>query len=496
MRRIIIFVFGFILILLYSCSKEVIEPDQTGDLKDLTCGKGGLHKPAGPVFTVSPGGGDDTQALIDAFEAAKQGGPGAVVQLEEGQYTIGMIEVRDFDGYFRGAGKDKTIISNLPELPCSDWLAINVIPFLLQFVNGNVRMSDMSLRINDGHPCAEMPESYTSFFGDMLAIVLTFTDYTATYVPDDRYIKGSVKNVNFIGGALNGGNNPWGLNYNTNMSIYCGSPMWFDEGFMPLSIGEISMSGCSFDKNVVGPDVWGFDKSSKVIIENNDIAGSVYGMYLGCNLGSQLTLKNNRIHDGLMWDIYLDDSDYGYTSYQSIVLDKRTELTIIGNNILSPPGVIGIYMLDSRRTVRPDEGFPQLIDIKFNRFNTLEGGTAIYGLNNVDAKIWNNRFTGTGAVGVMLDGNEATDTWAENNKIMGNNFSGATYTDATVYLGAYTTNCKVVGVATDKAVDLGVNNSVIGVKAQKKGPHYHPEMHGQFKSMQENMMRMRAPEVH
>jgi hypothetical protein len=53
----------------------------------------------------------------------------------------------------------------------------------------------------------------------------------------------------------------------------------------------------------------------------------------------------------------------------------------------------------------------------------------------------------------------------------------------------------VVGVSTDKVVDFGVNNSVIGVKAQKKGPHYRPGMHGHFKNMQENMMRMRAPEI-
>lgn len=82
-------------------------------------------------------------------------------------------------------------------------------------------------------------------------------------------------------------------------------------------------------------------------------------------------------------------------------------------------------------------------------------------------------------------------TWAENNKVMGNNFSKATYTDAAVYLGPYSKNNKVVGVATDKVVDVGVNNTVIGVKAYKQVPHHHPGMHGEFKSMQENMMKMR-----
>jgi hypothetical protein len=452
MKRVIIFIFGFILILLYSCSKEMIEPDQNGDLKDLTCGKYGLNKQHAQVFTVAPSE-DATQALIDAFEAAKAAGPGSVVQLEEGEYTIGIIEVRDFDGYFRGAGKGKTIISNLPDLPCAEWWAANNCPFLMQFINGNIRMSDMTLQLNDGIPCLDMPESYTSFFGDQMCTFLVLGDYTAAYVPANRYIKAVVKDVEFIGGDIAGGNNPWGLNYNGNMSIYFGAPLWFDEGFMPLSNGEISISGCSFDRFIVGPDVWGFDKRSKIVIENNDIGGSAYGMFLACNLGSQFTLRNNRIHDGIMLDIYLDDSDYGYTSYQSIVLDKRTEWTIIGNDIQSPPGVISIYMLDTRRSVRPDEGFPQLIDICFNTFNIEEGGTAIYGLNNADAKIWNNRFSGSGATGIMLDGDEATNTWSENNKVMGNNFMNANYSDANVYLGANTRNCKVAGVSTDNVVD-------------------------------------------
>ena len=75
---------------------------------------------AGLLLQVNPSGGDDTQALIDAFDAAKAAGPGSTVKLAKGEFTIGMIEVRDFDGYFRGAGKGKTIITNLPQLPCEE----------------------------------------------------------------------------------------------------------------------------------------------------------------------------------------------------------------------------------------------------------------------------------------------------------------------------------------------------------------------------------------
>jgi hypothetical protein len=130
-----------------------------------------------------------------------------------------------------------------------------------------------------------------------------------------------------------------------------------------------------------------------------------------------------------------------------------------------------------------------------NTFDSQEGATSFLGLNNVDAKIWNNRFSGTGLVGIMLDGTEASDTWAENNKIMGNNFTKANYTDAAVSLGPFTRNCTVVGVLTDLVVDMGVNNKVIGVKAHKHWPYYMPGKNPHFKAMPGQMMRMTVPQT-
>jgi hypothetical protein len=486
MKKLIIVFISMMMLFLFSCSVDedsVLDP--SSDSGQLKC-----YHPKGAVFTVTPSGTDDTQALIDAFNAAKAAGPGSTVQLVEGQYTIGMIEVRDFDGYFRGAGMNMTFISNLPDLPCNEcWTINNNIPFLMQFISGNVSISDFSFHIIDGIPCPGMPDDYKAWTGEMLGSVLILGDYTAAYVPDPRYIKAAVRNVGFIPGDIEGGSNPWGSGtYNVDMAIYCGTPKWYPGDFYPLSSGEISISGCYFENIITGPDVFGFDKNSKAVIENNFLKGCFEGIFLASNLGTKLSVVNNKIQEGLLIDIYIDDYDYGM--YPDVVLDKRTECTIMGNNIQSPAGVTGVYISDTRRTDRPDEGFPQLFDIKFNNFNTQDGATAIYGLNQADAKIWNNKFTGTGAVGVMLDGTEATNTWAENNKLMGNNFTGATYTDAAVLLGAYTKNCTVVGVPSDLVVNLGVNNKVIGVKAHKQGPH-HGRMLGRLKSMQDNMMRMR-----
>jgi hypothetical protein len=147
-------------------------------------------------------------------------------------------------------------------------------------------------------------------------------------------------------------------------------------------------------------------------------------------------------------DLWIDDADWG--AYPNVVLENHTKYTIMRNDFQSPPGVISLYLKDTRRTILPDEGFPQLFDINGNTFNTQDLGMAIQSLNNVDAKIWNNKFLGTGTVGVMIDGDAATNTFAENIKLIGNNFFKANYTDASVYLGPYSTNCKVVGLNTDQ----------------------------------------------
>jgi hypothetical protein len=171
------------------------------------------------------------------------------------------------------------------------------------------------------------------------------------------------------------------------------------------------------------------------------------------------------------------------------MLKKPAEYYVWGNYFERQSGSTILSLIDTRRTIYPDEGSPQLFDVKGNTFITQEGGIAILSKNNVDAKIRNNEFTGTGSIGVMIDGDEATETWAENNNLIGNNFFGATYADASVYLGPYSMNCKVVGVAADKVVDDGTNNLVIGVKAKKKGIHASQYLQNNLRNVHENLMR-------
>jgi hypothetical protein len=491
MKKLVFSIISLSLILLYSCSKEdLIQQDQMGDLKSLSCNKDGLKMPKGPVFTVYPNGTDDTQAFTNAFNDAKAAGPGATVKLSEGLFKIGFVEeICDFNGYFLGAGKEKTIISNLPDLPCEEALFDNLNPTLLAFTGGNIIMSDMTIRTNDGDPCAYGPVN-ESFYGDLCDVVV-FSDFSSHYVPAYRHINVVVDNVDFIIGS-DGGHGVYATPGNVAMPIFIGGNFISPTGNEPLTSGNFSIKRCKFDQGMTGPDLFGLDENSVVNIENNIIMGGSQQIFIGAFYGTQTTIKNNKFRNSTWIDIFIAENEWGsWGYYPNEIPIKRAKFTIIGNDFKSPPGIISLYMKDYYRTVLPDNEFPQLFDVNFNTFNTQEGGIAIQSLNNIDAKIWNNKFSGNGAVGVMVEGDEATGTYAENIKLMGNNFMKANYTDAAVSLGPYTKNCMVVGVATDKVVDLGVNNKVIGVKAQKKGPNYHPEMHGHLKSMQESTMRMR-----
>ena len=64
--------------------------------------------------TLAPSlGGDDTDQIQQAFETVKAAGPGGTVELAAGTFTISRpVAVADFDGTFKGAGKDQTIVQN------------------------------------------------------------------------------------------------------------------------------------------------------------------------------------------------------------------------------------------------------------------------------------------------------------------------------------------------------------------------------------------------
>jgi hypothetical protein len=113
----------------------------------------------GKIITVLPTGADDTTNLQCAFDNAVAAGPGAAVRLEEGTYYTRQIVVNNFKGSFTGAGAERSVLTNLPNLyvtpadmyfqppsPSNPW------PSLVSFVDGDFQVSNVGIHITGTTP--------------------------------------------------------------------------------------------------------------------------------------------------------------------------------------------------------------------------------------------------------------------------------------------------------------------------------------------------------
>ena len=93
MKKIIFPVFILMLIAFTGCTKDYL--NHPGDNEDPN-----LKKKDKNVFVVLPSGGDDTEALLQAFADAQATGSYATVKLVAGEYHVGLIEIHSFFGKF------------------------------------------------------------------------------------------------------------------------------------------------------------------------------------------------------------------------------------------------------------------------------------------------------------------------------------------------------------------------------------------------------------
>ena len=116
---------------------------------------------AAPV-TIAPSGDKTGQTDADALQAALSAAkPGTVIQLAEGTYYLNhVLLAENFQGTIEGAGREKTIITTVGELPVSSDSPVtknppslqNPWPFVLTVVDGNVTLQGMTWRISERIP--------------------------------------------------------------------------------------------------------------------------------------------------------------------------------------------------------------------------------------------------------------------------------------------------------------------------------------------------------
>lgn len=449
---------------LASCSKD--QWNDNGPGSPMNMGKN--HYFQAPVITLDPSGGDDTPAFLAAFEEAKTV-PGTVIRLVEGEYTISSVEVRDFVGVIKGAGMYKTTIKAAPDLPC--WEAAeenNVLSHLLKFIGGDMVMEGLTLRIPDGFAC----DRETFYGGRDLMTILSVTDWSEVYHPDNMYIKAVIKNVRFIGGNDDGsgGSGP----RNVSIGVWTGGDFyfWLEGHDYPFSNTDISIIGCEFYNLLGACEASNMGRDGDFYFTGNYCSSmDLLSFYSGFNYGADITINNNRFENVGWTDLWLYDDDWG--TYYYLEREKPTSYNVYGNVFISAPGTTPMLLQEYRLNVMPEFDLPpQEFRIKSNLFNLKEGCIGISAMSSQGAQITNNRFTGVCDLGIYVDATPVTD-WtgvehpavpARNVLLLGNNLVNLESETADILLGENTTGCTVVGTsARETIVDNGTGNKIVGM---------------------------------
>lgn len=431
-----------LLCLLFSCSK-------TDDYDQGTSGMDLKAKKVAPlVFVVAPSDGDDTDNLVNAFAEAMSYGPGNEVRLTAGEFHVDLIEVRDFSGSFKGAGKGKTVVTTIDDLSIDDTDTRNLYPVLLKFVGGNVTVGGMTI--------TTPPGALGTGGRDWLEGLVGFFGYSQYYEPAGRYINVVFDNVEIIA-------NPENVGY----GLMTGSDsQWMDEG-IPLSNIDISVTNSYFS----GGGWYGaciMMIKEGCIIAGTHQNGNIFeknpyrslGMWHNTSVKVQVedNIFFNPAGTGFGLEIY--SAPYpGFLeqvpqSFQSVYRIEQNEFNISG-------GTGGMLINDNRRRFFPDE-LPMAVQVKNNRFNMSNYAFTGMGCINMSGMvIRNNRFSGTGSWGVRIF-RQAT-VYNENGLMLGNNFSNTSYSNATVLLDVGTRNWTIVGGNLgENTVNNGVNNLITG----------------------------------
>jgi len=423
--------------LLLSCSRYELPDEElaNGELKNAS---------VGTVFTVEPGGEDDTQALNQAFLDAISAGPGSIVRLCEGEYHINFIEVREFYGKFLGAGKGKTVILPVADLGVDALLSQNLNTILLRFVGGVVHIAEMTLKTNPGPLSTGSKKAIDGLVG--------ISSVTARYASENNFIDANIDQVEFIGDK----NNTFhGLKAESGLRIYP----------KPLSSYNITITNCTFDGFAwYGALLMELKQGSITIGGNLFLNNGNVGLGVWHNTSMKASIEGN-VFNVIEWaGIELYSAPYP-GSLEQAPQTFRSAVNIEHNVFNTENCQAAMIINDNRRRYYPDE-MPMLVQVKSNRINAEEYTVSgIRCLNMYGMVIRNNIFSGTGTDGVNI--RRQFSMVNENGLMLGNNFSNSSYTNAVVHLNPGSHNWTIVGGDLGELVwDQGENNIIQGYNHQ------------------------------
>jgi hypothetical protein len=446
-KGLIFTIFGCLAFLMMACSEFEMTDN---DLDNAQLKK--AH--AAPVFIVEPGGGDDTPAIMQAFMDAKAAGAGSVVQLVEGEYHLGFIEIRDFHGSFCGAGKDKTIITVMDNLDAMALIVQGQYPQLMKFVGGDVHISGFTLQTPEG--------AISNMAAGHIQCLMNFSAYNAIYElgNESRSINAVVNNVSFGGQFFEGGMGFYKYAYNCLFAVRAGYDC-IGMSDLPREHINFKITNSDFNTFCYGLVLEAM-KNSEVIVggknNGNEFNNCEQGGGVWESRAMKILVEGNTFNvPELCWGF--DVNDYPY--YPGVLkVEPETETTIcnVNNNVFNlNTADYGLYFRNQRHFVYPGEK-PMAIQVKNNLFNMTDWYPwAIYSQVTKGMVIRNNKLSGTAWDGIVLD------LYSAEGLILGNNFSAAEFYRSSVFLMGTTQGWTVVGGNVgDNVLDMGTDNIITG----------------------------------
>lgn len=442
-KEIVFLVAGICMLIACSKSDQSISDQSDYYLKKAPANCGEV------ILVEAVSGTDITDILKQAFIDAKLAGPGSVVQLPEGEFYLGFIEVQDFFGSFIGAGKGKTIIIANTGLDCDAIWNSGQFPFLIKFISGDVKLNNMTLQTPAGGACS--PD--LALYG-----LLLFSDYSYGFDPDpeNSYIKASIDNVEFIG--------RW---YNDDFNCYFGLQATQDDlsASWRRSNIDITVTNCTFD-------TFGYGASMSYIKEGKLVNGTKNNgnFYTNClesacfwdDINVEISVTDNTFNIP-EWSYGLDVDNYPYGPETQT---KSPSLYIEGNSFNKKGYYMSIWIHDHQFALYPEINLPMLALIKGNQFYADNAGGGIFLRETQNAVIRNNIFTGISNYGIRAEA-YWPDIFNENGLILGNNFSNATFNRASIILDPTSRNWTVVGSNNkDDVINQGINNVITGMNVK------------------------------
>lgn len=462
--------------LLLSCSKpELVGFDNSSDLNSRK------KNNSETIFLVEPNGFDDTENLRDAFDEAILYGAGAVVQLVEGEYFLGFIEIRDFYGTFKGAGKGKTFITTLNNLDGQAMWDQNIHADLVKFVGGDVLLSHFTIQTPPGKVSVTGPAK-----GHIRSLI-NFSATNANYEAgnENRSINVVIDNVSFKGQFLEGGPG-YNYGYNCYFGVRTGYD-YFDGSDIPREKIDFKITNSEINTFVYGLVLEGMKNSKLIVGEKNQ--GNVFsnldqGGTISESRNMEILIEGNTFNiPEFSWGLDLDNYPW-YSNLKEEPQIKASLYTIQNNVFNLNHSEYALLMHDVRRVTNPGE-MPLVFQVKNNQFNMTadDYDWSIVSRRTKGLVILNNKFSGQGDLAIYCD-SPYGHVYSEDGLILGNNFSAAELGWGAVYLSPDTRNWTIVGGDLGASVlDYGVNNLITGFNNNTSEVHIGQDISDKLKEM-------------